>query len=249
MTSLPPGDCCVKGKKHDGHIQGSMEKIGDIDTYVARPASGSSQTDKAIVIVSDVFGIYPNVQLTADKFAEEGYLTVVPDLFNGDAVSVEAFLGQKVDLQKWINGPPGHLPDTVDPIVKTVIDHLRTNLKVKRIGAVGYCYGGRYVVRFLKDDSFDVGYTAHPSFITEDELRAIQKPLSIAASEIDTIFTRESRYESEKILADLHHPYQISVYGAVNHGFALRGDLSIKEVAIAQKRAFRQAVSWFEDWL
>ena len=67
--------------------------------------------------------------------------------------------------------------------------------------------------------------------------------------EIDTIFTSEKRSESEKILADLKAPYQINLYGAVSHGFALRGDLSIKEVKFVTDRAFEQAVTWFKYWL
>lgn len=34
----------------------------------------------------------------------------------------------------------------------------------------------------MKDGKVDVGYTAHPSFVTHEELGAIQGPLSIAAS-------------------------------------------------------------------
>lgn len=40
----------------------------------------------------------------------------------------------------------------------------------------------QYVVRNLRDGRLDVGYTAHPSFVTSEELSAIDKPLSIAAA-------------------------------------------------------------------
>lgn len=74
--------------------------------------------------------------------------------------------------------------------------------------------------------------------------------MSLSNIEIDTIFTPEKRSESEKILTNLKVvPYQINLYGAVEHGFALRGDLSIKEVKFATDRAFEQAVSWFKFWL
>ncbi len=68
-------------------------------------------------------------------------------------------------------------------------------------------------------------------------------------SEIDEIFTKEHRFESEKILADLQVPYQINLYGAVAHGFALRGDLNDKKVKFATDQAFEQAVAWFNTWL
>jgi dienelactone hydrolase len=109
-----------------------------VATYFARPDNNSSEN--AIIIFSDVFGIYENSQLVADKLAARGYLTIIPDLFKGDAIPVEAFFGGKTNLQEWLTH---HLPSDVDPIVKTVIEYLRTVLKVKNIGGVGYCYGGR----------------------------------------------------------------------------------------------------------
>lgn len=134
----------------------------------------------------------------------------------------------------------------MDPIADVVINHLKNTLKVKKLG---YCFGAKHVVGNLKNDRLDAGYVAHPSFVTSDELSALSKPLFIGAAEIDTIFTSEKRSESEKILADLKAPYQINLYGAVSHGFALRGDLSIKEVKFAMDRAFEQAVTWFKYWL
>ena len=69
------------------------------------------------------------------------------------------------------------------------------------------------------------------------------------ATEIDSIFTRENRFEAEKILADLKVPFQINVYGGVAHGFALRADLGVKKNLYAMEDAFKQAVTWFENWL
>jgi hypothetical protein len=59
----------------------------------------------------------------------------------------------------------------------------------------------------------------------------------------------EKRVESEKILSDLKVPYQINLYGTVEHGFALRGDSAIKEVKFATDRALEQAAIWFRFWM
>lgn len=76
----------------------------------------------------------------ADSFAARGFLTVVPDLLDGDCLSTDDFDNKKIDLPAWL---PKHLPDAVDPIVEKVIAHLRETLNVKRIAGVGYCYGAR----------------------------------------------------------------------------------------------------------
>ncbi|OBT50816.1 hypothetical protein VE04_08436 [Pseudogymnoascus sp. 24MN13] len=245
MISLPPAACCAKGTLHEGTTTGTMEKIGDIDVYFARPASNS--TEKAVIIFGDIFGIYQNAKLVADNFAARGLLTIVPELMDGDTLSTDDFDSKNVDIPAWVQRHP---PDLVDPIVAKVIAHLRETLKVERIAGVGYCFGAKYVVRNLKGEGLlDSGYLAHPSFITTDEFWAITKPVSIAASEIDSIFTQKNRYDAEKILIDLKIPFQINVYGGVDHGFALRADMSVKKNLYAMEDAFKQAVAWFENWL
>jgi dienelactone hydrolase len=101
----------------------------------------------------------------------------------------------------------------------------------------------------LKPGQVDVGYLAHPSHIEADELKAIQGPLSIAAAETDRVFPSEKRHESEEILKNLGLPYQINLYSGVSHGFAVRGDLSVKVAKYAKENAFLQAVQWFKEYL
>ena len=101
----------------------------------------------------------------------------MPDLFNGDPVPWNK--PDDFDLMGWLGG---HGTQQVDPIIEAVIKEMRGSLGCKRIGAAGYCFGGKYVCRFLKDGKIDVGYTAHPSFVDADELKGIQGPLAISAA-------------------------------------------------------------------
>ncbi|WEW61346.1 hypothetical protein PRK78_006836 [Emydomyces testavorans] len=101
---------------------------------------------------------------------------MVPDLFHGNPWELNA---TGVDLMDWLKN---HQPQDVDPIVEAAIKFLREQKGVKKIAAVGYCFGAKYVCRFLKESKIDVGYVAHPSFVTSEELSAITGPLSIAAA-------------------------------------------------------------------
>ena len=106
----------------------------------------------------------------------------------------------------------------------------------------------QYLVRHYKD-GISVGFTAHPSFVTEEELAAITGPLSIAAAETDNIFPVEQRHKSEEILRTTNVPWQINLFSGVEHGFAVRGDLNNPEVKFAQNGAFNQALAWFDQHL
>lgn len=105
------------------------------------------------------------------------------------------------------------------------------------------------MVRFLKPGQVDVGYSAHPSFVDDDELKAIKGPFAISAAETDQIFPTEKRHRSEEILKEVGQPYQINLYSGVEHGFAVRGDPNNRVVQYAKESAFLQAVAWFEEHL
>lgn len=76
----------------------------------------------------------------ADKYAKQGYLTVIPDLLKGDAISFETWNGNGNELQEWLYK---HQPPSVDPIMKCVITYLRTTIGVQNLGGVGYCFGAK----------------------------------------------------------------------------------------------------------
>jgi dienelactone hydrolase len=107
--------------------------------YFAYPKENRA-SGKAILFLSDVFGIYDNSKLLADAFAGSGYLTVIPDLFSGDAIQLGGFLDGKVDIQSWLKN---HEADTIDLVVERSIKYLREELGIKRLGTVGYCFGGK----------------------------------------------------------------------------------------------------------
>ncbi|KAH6986966.1 Alpha/Beta hydrolase protein [Ilyonectria destructans] len=134
---------------------------------------------------------------------------------------------------KGRDGDNPHIPETVDPAIIAGIKALR-DLGIANIGAVGYCFGAKYVVRH-----YSSGF----------KLQAISGPLSIAAAEIDTIVTTEMRHESEKFLSKTGQPWQINLFSGVEHGFATRGDLTVRRERFAKEQAFLQAVAWFDKHL
>lgn len=94
------------------------------------------------MLITDIIGIWQNSQLIADQLAANGYYTIVPDLFQGDAIPVNPT--GKLDLMGWLhNGSDGKTPHTVeavDPVVEKAIKYLRQEKGFRKIGAVGYCF-------------------------------------------------------------------------------------------------------------
>lgn len=82
----------------------------------------------------------------ADKFAAQGYLVAIPDLFHGEPVAPDAFFGGKADLPEWLKS---HGTESVDPVVDVIIEYLKNTLKVKKLAGVGYCFGAKVCVHIV----------------------------------------------------------------------------------------------------
>ncbi|KAI9787575.1 MAG: hypothetical protein M1839_000106 [Geoglossum umbratile] len=242
MTSNAPAKCCTIGAKHEGTPAGEIKLIGETPAYFAYPESKS--TKLSIFLFTDVIGCKNHgAQLIADQLAANGYFVVMPDLFHGDPVKLNPEPG--FNLMKWLEGHP---VSRVDPVVVEVIAAMKQIYGAEKIGAAGYCFGAKYVVRFLPS-AITCAYVAHPSFVTPEELRAIKGPLSITACEIDEIFTVEKRHETEAILREVGVPYQINLFSQVEHGFTVRGNMGVRLNKWSKERAFCQMVEWFDEYL
>lgn len=160
MSSNPISECCTVPLRHEGQSSGRMITIEKSElhipppilytdwliahAYISEPATTKAIPGCAILCLSDGFGISNNAKLLADRFSAQGFFTVVPDLFEGDAFPDPR--PASFDLRAWLNTGAtgkGHLPGAVDPIVEGVIRWLRNVKKFDKIGATGYCFGGK----------------------------------------------------------------------------------------------------------
>ncbi len=110
-------------------------------TYVPKPKG----TPKAGVILSlEVFGITDHIKRTADRFAREGYLVIVPELFHRSAAA-----GFTLDYGDFEKVKPHYMaitPAGLEADLKACYGWLKDQ-GVEKVGSVGYCLGGR--VSFL----------------------------------------------------------------------------------------------------
>jgi dienelactone hydrolase len=142
----------------------------------------------------------------------------MPDLFSGDVIPRDAMgaTSPTFNMTAW---RAKHNVQVVDAIVESTIKAMRSELGVKRIGAVGYCFGGKYVARFLAPGKgLDAGFVAHPSGIETAELQAIANPISFAYPENDGANPPAARHSAEEVLLKKNATYQMTLYGGAEHG-------------------------------
>ena len=73
---------CVSGDVIPGTPRGQIQKIGPYETYISKPSENEAETEKAIVLFTDVFGLaLKNSKIMADILSDRtGITTYVPDV-------------------------------------------------------------------------------------------------------------------------------------------------------------------------
>ncbi|KAL1837883.1 hypothetical protein VTJ49DRAFT_3287 [Mycothermus thermophilus] len=152
---------------------GEITKLNDINVYISKPADYPHTPARLLLLLTGGTGLHSvNNQIQADRFASEGYLVVMPDLFSGDpapnsraaaeVAAESAGSGSLIDVFKvkaveaaksfmidmWL---ARHTEEKVLPILHKVLDGARDEFAdaVAHGGgvyAVGYCFGARYVL-------------------------------------------------------------------------------------------------------
>lgn len=238
MASKPTGACCLVKTIHEGTPIGSHKEIFGLDTYQVGEENGN---DNIIVIATDIYGNhFKNVLIIADQLAKDGkYHVLIPDILKS-----EPFEGEMSQLGEWF---PSHTPEITTPIVNGFLQKVRSELKPKFVGGIGYCFGAKFVLPNLaKDGLLDVGAVAHPSFVAEEDVEVVTKPLLISAAQFDPIFPPELRHKTEEILFKKEGVvFEMNLFGGVSHGFAVKGDVSIPQVKYSMERTLSDQLNFF----
>ncbi|KAF8625027.1 hypothetical protein AX17_006941 [Amanita inopinata Kibby_2008] len=241
---------CIKGVQHEGTPTGKIEVIGGVKCYVATPTVDYPK-DKVVLYLPDVFGIeLPNAQLLIDDFANNGFKTIAPEYLNGGAIPADALdPGKTYDLMKWLES---HGADKTRPPLDNVIQALRDQ-GVTRIGATGYCFGGRYVFNLAFDNVIDVAVASHPSLLQipadlEKYAATSKAPLLLNTCTTDTQFPLEAQSKADELFGNgkFAPGYRREYFEGCTHGFAVRGDMSVPAVKAGKEGAFKAAVEWFQ---
>jgi len=241
--AAPPGDACFEGVKHEGVAKGEMIDVGGYQTYVTYPPSKS--TDKLILYYCDVHGPYfINNRLLMDWFAEHGYFVVSPDYFLGEQLE-EIRKQPGFDHYTWVTPHRVKARGIAIEFEKAIKDKYGP----KKVGVVGYCFGGPMVTKALSTGVADAGAFCHPSQVTEDDLKAVKSPLLMSCAEVDSTFPTKSRHRAEEILIENKTPYHEQLFGGVTHGFAVRGNMDNENERWAKEQSAWGILAWFDRWL
>ncbi|KAK6838067.1 dienelactone hydrolase family protein [Apiospora arundinis] len=213
---------------------------------------GDKATDVSVLFLTDIYGLAsPENKRLADSFGRAGYFTVAPDLFNGSPSPLD-MNAPGFNQTRFLDA---HGPAETDPLVALAVQYLRDVRGATRVAVAGYCFGGRYALRFAgttagagHGNGVGAAFAAHPSGWTDDEIAAVALPASVALGDRDELNPPDRRHQLEALLSNTTAPWQADLYSGAPHGFAVRGNVSVPQQRFAKETAFVQAVRWFEFW-
>ncbi|KAI9764228.1 MAG: hypothetical protein M1840_008618 [Geoglossum simile] len=274
---------CISGSIHEGTPKGRTATLHGLDTYISEPPDGRPPKG-LVVMMPDIYGWeLTNARVLADVYAEKGPLLVyLPDFSAGFLCRVGRSVPSRVMLLvDRINQAQGFwrfllkislyiktfshfipfltrnyqsiLLPRITAFLRSVRDGEGQALK---IGAAGFCFGGRYAVLLTHNDKetstvaggplIDAVFTGHPSQLDiPRDIEKVKLPLSIAVGSLDSWMPMEHVEETKKLLDHVSVEYEVVVYEGAKHGFTVRGAPGDEAEIKRGVQAEDQAVSWF----
>ncbi len=99
--------------------------------YLATPASG---TGPGVIVIQEWWGLVGHITAVADRFAEQGFVALAPDLYHGVSTREPDEAGKLM---------MGLAMDRAARDIAGAAEHLAGRAEVSgRIGTVGFCMGG-----------------------------------------------------------------------------------------------------------
>jgi carboxymethylenebutenolidase len=199
-------------------IQVTAYDGGKFAAYLAKPAQGSGP---GLVLLQEIFGINGYMKSMADRYAEEGYVVLVPDLFWRMKPGVE--LGYSEADFKEALGYNERLDEenAVNDIAATLAAIRALPEQAGKVGTIGYCLGGRLAMLAAARTDVDcaVSYYGVGLDAYTNKIPAIHCPMIFHFAENDALTPPASR---EKIVAVLKGKPSIEtyVYPGCDHAFA-----------------------------
>jgi carboxymethylenebutenolidase len=118
----------------------------DAHGYLALPPSGRGP---GLVVIQEWWGLTSHIADVTDRFAAEGFVALAPDLYGGSTTHDAAEAGEM--MQKLpVDRAARDLAGAVDFLLE------RDEVEGDRVGVVGFCMGGAFVLTLAVQESSKV---------------------------------------------------------------------------------------------
>ena len=180
---------------------------GNCDGYLAEPASAGAP---GLVVLQEWWGLNEQIKGMADRFANEGFRVLVPDLYHG-----------KVTLE---DAEANHLMSELDfaaaanQDIRGAVQYLKEGSE--KTGVIGFCMGGALAILtavFVPEADAAVSWYGLPP-LSQEAFAGVQTPVQLHIALQDTFFTPASFDAAETAFRAGNVTFESYRYDAV-HAF------------------------------
>ncbi|KAI5284727.1 hypothetical protein KEM52_002770 [Ascosphaera acerosa] len=256
MSNISKACCSIPPVQSEGYVpQGDYETIDGLKTYVTGPADAT----KAIVLIYDIFGYWPQTLQGADILSKCGgeqckYRVFIPDLFEGGRCNLADFPPttdeKKAQIQNFFatTANPAKNVDRIAPFVAAANKLAPGGAgQFAAWGILGLCWGGKIATLLCArgaDSLFKCGVQTHPAMLDPEDATRIAVPFATLAS------GDEDPEAVKKFDANLTAPKLTETFADQIHGWmGARSKLSDPHVREEYERGYKTACAFFCQYL
>lgn len=192
------------------------------------------EADPPVIVLMAAPGVTDGLLGVAREIAGNGYLAVVPDLYHHFGEGV-VFDGSDPKMRET-------MAKLSDAMVVEDVGAVLEALGDRPAGVVGFCMGGRFVVRAMAayPDRLIAGSALHPTRLRQDVddsphlgIERITGRLYVGFGEIDGVVPPDQWEAVREVARRSPGEIRIDVHPGADHGFALPGPRFHPEAAAA----------------
>ena len=219
-------------------------KSGDesVSSFLATPTG--SGPHPALVVIQEWWGLNDWVKDQARALAKEGYVALAVDLYRGKVAD------KQEDAHQLMMGAP---PDRILRDLKAAYTYLqgRKDVKAAKVGAVGWCMGGRWTLALATEEpklAAAVAYYGAPP--TEPAaIASIKAPILGNFGGDDKGPAPDQVRAFEAAMKAAGKTIDVKIYDGAGHAFANVNNPWGGYREPAAKDAWARTVAWFAKYL
>jgi len=191
------------------------------DAYLAQASSADAP---GLVLIQEIFGINPAMRTAANRWAELGFNVLVPDLFWRQQPGVVLEPRVEAEFAKGVELMQAMDQDVAVQDLDLAREWLTKNIGHDRVGALGYCLGGRLVIKMAQASPIKCAVSYYGVGL-ENVLPSVTDqaaPALLHIAELDSYVPSDVR----KIILDdaaAREDWEAYVYPGCDHAFARPG--------------------------
>jgi carboxymethylenebutenolidase len=186
------------------------------DAYLALPPAGKGP---GLVLFQEIFGVNEHIRALAEQYALDGYVVLAPDVFWRQQRRLDVGY-EGADRQRGIELMGQTKPAELEADIVAAVKALRARSEVTgKVGAIGYCMGGRlaFVAAAAAGVDAAVAYYGGGIHNILDKAAGIQCPVLFHYAEHDDNIPPAA---VDKVRTAMHgKSAEVHVYPGAMHGF------------------------------